>query len=122
MTEPRVGDRPTRSRNARVAFQEDYLRTEQQFRHEEARAITRLASRAQTFAFTLATLFLSAGTVAVLTGHEIAGAAIAATASVSLATAFLAGSAHRKTSSGSSAEIASVPTQPTAADVDAESP
>lgn len=115
MTEPMVSERPKRARPTKDAFRENYLLAEQRFRHEEGRAIGRLASRAQLFAFTLAVLFLGAGTGVVLLGHDVAGAAIAATSSVSLATAFLAGTASRKAATDVGAR--QLPTQATAADL-----
>jgi uncharacterized membrane protein len=80
-----------RSRRRAMSFRETYIADEQRFRHEMGRSAILLARRAQVFAFFLSGLFLTAGTAVILLGHDIAGAAIAATASVSLATAFLVG-------------------------------
>ncbi len=73
------------------SFRERYLLAEQAYRHEVGRSAVKMANRAQTLAFIIAVLFLAAGTAAVLTRHDVAGASIAVTASVSLATAFLTG-------------------------------
>lgn len=91
MTEATAPARQKSRRTAAPSFRENYLIQEQRYRHEMGRAAGILARRAQVFAFTLAGLFLSAGTSVILMGHDLAGAAIAVTASASLATAFLAG-------------------------------
>lgn len=91
MTDTVATPRQRSRKSAPRSFRENYLALEQEYRHEMGRASVALARRAQVFAFVLAGLFLSAGTASILLGHDVAGAAIAVTASVSLATAFLAG-------------------------------
>jgi hypothetical protein len=83
-----------------LTFREQYLANEQEYRHQIGWKAIETARRGQVFAFTLSICFLGAGTASILRGHDAAGAAVAASASVTLAVAFLGGAKVSRRSGG----------------------